>query len=166
MLEHPSLLLRTQISTGKGWTRSIVEPDSGRFLGQATCGDKTKGWFAWLRGETIRVFETEDASLLMTLFRPWAFSRTWEVRDADDRRVGLVYRNELWNARGERLFVVQESSANPSLCFLDPTRREAATLQLRDAGEMLLTFHEVSEGDPFARMTILGKALLWRPLAA
>src|SRR5437660_281739 len=141
MLEQRSLLIAAPVvqadAAGKSWIRGIIEPDSGRFLGQATCGGG-QGWFAWLRGQTIRVFETEDASLVMTLTHPWVFSRTWEVRDADDRRVGLVYGNGLWSAQGERLFVVEEY-ANDSLRFMDTARREAATAKSSDAGETLLT---------------------------
>lgn len=160
MLEQRSLLVRAgNTDAVHSSTRTILEPDSARFLGQAAYYKRPEGWLGWLRGETIKVYETEDASLLMTVSRPWVFSRTWEVRDAEDRRVGIIYRNRLWDARGERLFAVEATSA--SLRFRNTAGREAASAQLREGNDWLLTFHEVSEGNPFARMAILAKALLW-----
>src|SRR3989442_1497365 len=113
MLEQRSLLLTAPSADGENAsTRNIVEPDSARFLGQAAYAERGRSWFGWLRGETIKVYETEDASLLMTVSRPWVFSRTWEVRDAEDRRVGIVYANRLWDGQGERLFAVDETDSH------------------------------------------------------
>lgn len=141
-------------------TATIVDAESGQYLGYAAFRDRRQaGWFAWLRGESIKVFETEDASLLMTLYRRWALSRTWEVCDADDRRVGIIYRDGLWNAKGDRLAVVHDPQATQPGRFVSPDGQPVAFVEERGQNEVLLTFTE-PQRDPFAKMTILGKVLL------
>src|SRR5438093_9380890 len=115
MLEQPSLLLRPWVHTlevvwpktmvqGSGWMRLIVEPATDRSLGFA--GWDTAGftaWLGWLGRKKIQVFESEDESLLMTLFRPWGILRTWEVLDAEECRVGHLFRDTVYDGHGPRL---------------------------------------------------------------
>lgn len=161
MLEHSSLLLGPWVRPKPAQPekkRTILDAETRQYLGHAILYQHNQeGLLSWLRGERLKIYETEDTSLLTTLSRSWGLSRTWQVADADDRRVGLIYRTELWNARGEPLALVRESSA--ACRFIDLEDREVATLQeLND--DRLLTFSEALERDPFAKMVILGKALL------
>src|ERR1041385_8515546 len=46
-------------------------------------GESHSSWLAWLGRVRLDVFETEDASLLMTLRRTWGLLGSWDLEDAD-----------------------------------------------------------------------------------
>src|SRR5688572_1376373 len=72
--------------------RRIVDAQSGQSLGFAA-GQSPRWW----RGTTVRAHEDEDASLLLTLTRPWGPFRTWRVHDAEERLIGTFYGNYLFD---------------------------------------------------------------------
>ena len=159
MLEHNGLLLTTAQGEGPAtWGRNIAEPGSKHFLGKATHTGYS-GLLGWLRGETIKVYETEDLSLLMSVARPWRFSHVWRVRDADDRKVGLIHGDALWNSQGERLFETTETSNG--LTVNNSAKHEVAMAQRQRDSEILVTFQPTADPNPFARMMILAKVLVW-----
>ena len=84
---------------GFRWVRRIQDPAAGSILGFA-------GWtsraplLSWWQGKSIRVFETPDASLLVTLHRPIGPLRRWRVFDAEDRRIGGFHGAVLFDGAG------------------------------------------------------------------
>src|SRR5205085_12447190 len=112
MLEQPSLLLRPWIYqvddahhpelAGAGWMRRIVHAGTEKSLGVALW-DIPHGLLAWLGQRRIHVYESVDESQLMTLMRPWSLSRGWDVRDADEGRIGTVAPMALHDSSGARL---------------------------------------------------------------
>src|SRR4051794_10031633 len=95
MLEHENLLIHvwTRTNTPDGisaWLRPITNA-SGRSLGFVRFeGNPDASWLAWLRRIRLDIFETEDASHLMSLTRAWGRLRVWDVHDAEDRHVGSI----------------------------------------------------------------------------
>src|SRR5690242_1111983 len=108
MLEQPSLLLLPWIHSLDGarpgalprprWVRSIMDPATNHSLGFAAwSAGAFSGWLGWLGRKTIRVFESDDESLLLTLQRSWGLSRAWEVLDAESCRVGHVVHDVVYD---------------------------------------------------------------------
>jgi len=164
MLEEPELLICPWAadagpSTVAARKRLIRLPGSNRFLGLARSAS-AHAWWSWLTRKTLQVFETEDASLLMTVYRPRGLRRTWEVYDAEERRVGFIYRDGLWESSGVRLAKIERNPAGGSGRFMSPSEAELATFELRPDG-ILLVFKPALAGKPFARMTVLAALLSW-----
>src|SRR5579871_4846352 len=91
MLEQPELLVGAweplaNDGLGPGRERRICVPATGSYLG---CVRELvrPSWESWLKGRTFQVFETEDASLLMSIRPPRGLRRTWDVHDAEEHRV-------------------------------------------------------------------------------
>src|SRR5438105_13661578 len=122
MLEQPSLLLRPWVHSfevawpkttlqGAAWVRTIVNPATEQPLGFAAWDSAgLSGVLAWLGRKRMQVFENEDESLLMTLDRPWGFLRTWHVLDAEEHRVGRLFRDVIYDSFGTRLATLGTSS--------------------------------------------------------
>jgi hypothetical protein len=140
--------------------RLIRSPASGRFLGFAR-SVLPLSWRSWLTRKTLQVFETEDASLLMTVYRPWVVRRTWEVYDAEERRVGFIYRNGLWDSSGARLAGTQRNAASGGGRFIGSTGTELAHFDMGHPEGIRLGFHAALVGKPFDRMTVLAAVLSW-----
>jgi hypothetical protein len=139
--------------------RLIRLPATGQFLGFARAAAPL-AWRSWLTRKTIEVFETEDASLLMTIYRPWGLRRSCEVHDAEERRVGFIYRNGLWEDCGARLADVQKLTADGGR-FISPAGAELADFEPAHPDGIRLAFHAALDRKPFARMTVLAAALSW-----
>ena len=109
MLEQSSLLLKPWLYTEgpktqrprEGWARAIVQPTTLQTLGYAAWDDAGIPKVLYYLGRRrIQVFESEDESLLMTLYRPWGISRMWSVLDAEERLVGRLFRDVLCDGYG------------------------------------------------------------------
>jgi hypothetical protein len=157
MLEQPQLLLGPWTPQGKGRRRAIQAPDTGQFLGCVRA--PLPSWLSWLGRQFQEVLETEDDSLLMTLWRPWGLARTWEVLDAEERRVGILFRNVLLDSYGRRLALAHHQNDRHGR-FCDVQGNELAAFARQESG-VLLTFHPNLEGNPFTRMIMLGAILSW-----
>jgi len=165
MLEEPELLICPWAAEAgppavAARKRLIRLSGSGRFLGLARSAS-AHAWWSWLTRKTLQVFETEDASLLMTVYRPRGLRRTWEVYDAEERRVGFIYRDGLWETSGARLATTEQNPAGGGGRFINPTGAELASFELRHEEGILLAFKPGLEGKPFARMTVLAAVLSW-----
>jgi hypothetical protein len=165
MLEEPELLICPWAAEAGPphatlRKRLIRRPATGQFLGFARVLSALS-WWSWLTRKTLQVFETEDASLLMTVYRPWGLRRTWEVHDAEERRVGFIYRDGLWESSGARLAATQWTAANGGGRFVSPAGSELATFEPGQQEGMRLVFHPALEGKPFARLTVLAAVLSW-----
>jgi hypothetical protein len=140
--------------------RLIRTPAGGHVLGFAR-SLSSSSWWSWLTRQRVQVFETDDASLLMTLYGPRGLRRTWEVRDAEERRVGHLYRHVLWEGTGSRLAVMQRSAGEGAGRFVSPSGTELAAFSLRQEAGILLDFSAALVGKPFARMMLLAAVLSW-----
>jgi hypothetical protein len=158
MLEKDRLLILPWSSTAglpsedvAGLTR-LRRIQDGILLGFA-------GWApqSWWRGRTIRVFEIPDASLLMTLHRPWGPMRMWQVFDAEDRRIGSFYRQLLFDDLNYHLANLEDEKPRRPRRFLTRSKEELASLEWESDGTGRLSFHGVV--NPFARMNLLAMVL-------
>jgi hypothetical protein len=164
MLEHSHLLLRSwqncpadptgRNQPGRFRRRDIVEPESAQLVGLVRCG-RTR--FSWLTRPVWEIYELPDASLLITLKRPWLLWRFWEVFEADQRRVGMIYRHHLLDGGAQRLGVIRQGPGDNHGRFVAPGERELGTFVRQGDASLLLGFDPGV--DPFTRMTLLGAAL-------
>ncbi len=173
MLELESLLLqrwdvykRSPLSTGTNVSASlpiwaVLEPSSRTLVGLARPGAKTGSFRKrWFSRALLAVYESEDEPLLCTLRHRWSLPSSWELRDADGHTVGKIARRSIQGPMGRNLTVMSSTNA-PGTEFLDLQRRRMATLvQQRDG--RLLSFAVECERDPFARMLVLGAALVMK----
>jgi hypothetical protein len=169
MLEQQGLLLRPwqaaaepqgQPQAPGGRRRDVLDLATGQPLGFVR-GPASKGCFLvrWLTRRVLEVYEMEDASLLCTVSRPWGLAWGWEVLDADDRRVAVVYRHLILHASGRVLAVTDWFERSSAGHFLGPSGTELATFQPGPEG-MTLNFGPALARDPFARMALLGAVLV------
>jgi hypothetical protein len=160
MLETPALLLHPWQASPLGSVhirqRTVLDATTGEPLGFV--GERARShWLRWLTRKVLQVYETEDASLLCSIFCPWGWIRSWEVYDADDHPVG-TYRGNLLSDRWNRHCAVVQRGPDGSQRFVNTDGLELASLT-RANGELLLSFAGVIEGEPFARMLLLAGAL-------
>jgi hypothetical protein len=162
MLEQRALLFGPWQPAEAGvWTQPVLDRVSRQRLGFVRHRTGIR-WplLRWLGRETLEVFETEDASLLCSVHRPRGLSWCWEVRDADERRVGQVYRRLVLDGVGRRLALVVWPSSGSSGRFLTPQDAEIGTFARLDEGTCL-TFAPALDNSPFARMALLGAVLTY-----
>jgi len=104
MLELQSLLLRPWTAApGRGpragAARAVVDPATGRPLGLVRVTAASGPWWRRLTRPALEVYETEDEALLFSVHCAWLLPFRWEVRDAEDRRLGTLRSSELLAAR-------------------------------------------------------------------
>jgi hypothetical protein len=164
MLEHSSLLvhgwtLKALADGEKAWIRPIADA-GGRSLGFARfVGNPQSAWFSWFRKRRLDIFETDDASHLMTLTRSWGMLRSWDLHDAEDRHVGNVYSRTIVSGEGEQLGFLDRQGGR----ILDPASRVLARFGSKSAGILEVKFTHESTANPFLRMLILGCILTLDP---
>jgi hypothetical protein len=175
MLEQPSLLLRLWLHAfdeawpkamphGGGWLRTIVNPTTEQRLGFAAWEIAGRhGWRNWLGRKRIQVFETDDESLLITLYRPWGLARCWDVRDAEERRVAQLSRHGVFDGFGAPLATMALSSDGSESALRGPDGIVMATWQELAGHGRYLRFGEGFDDNPFIRMTALAVVLAQPP---
>lgn len=146
------------------WTRAIVDPATDAPLGFASW-DKpaNRGLLFPLAGKALRVFETEDASLLMSMRRPWGLWRMWEIMDAEEHWIGSLYADVLFDRGGARLARRQQSADNRDNAWIGERGLELASWQTIAGQDVVFRFGESQEDSPFLRMATLAGVLLLPP---
>lgn len=140
------------------WVRAIADAASGQRLGFACWQHTGSGPFAsWFGRRQIAVFETDDASLTLTLRR--GFWRGWEIFDAEERPLGHVQRGAVLGTSGECLASVH-NGVDPG-AFRNRAGEELARFSRRDLNGWLLTFLDPPQENPFGRMALLAAVLTW-----
>ena len=164
MLEHSFLLVHgwSRVDDSPGaWARAVTN-DGGRRLGFVRFeGDPLASWFSWLRKARLDVFETEDASHLMSLTRAWGVLRAWDVHDAEERHVGRINPKTMMTGERVRLGFLDFESADQGR-ILDQTGQVLAQYG-RKGALVEVTFTPGSSANPFLRMLILGSILTLEP---
>lgn len=158
MLEQQRLLIKTG-EPSPDRKRLILDAGTHAPLGYAAWLPCTgPRWLRWLTPPALAVHEAEDEPLLFTVQRPWGLLRRWEVRDADEHRVG-TFRDWVVLDRYDRRLARIERAGPAALRFRGPEGNELASLA-RGAEGMELAFAAELEGEPFAKMLLLAPALV------
>jgi hypothetical protein len=161
MLEHPGLLLGPwQAPAGnarpESRTRTVIDPVSRARLGMVR--RRPPSWPHWLGREALEVYETDDESLLCTIWAPWWLSWSWEVYDADDRRVASIRSAQLRDALGRPLAALQPADNEHSRKLVTEAGVELGEWSV-SGDEILLQFAPALANEPLARMAFLGMVL-------
>jgi hypothetical protein len=165
MLEHQTLLLLPWSDTqhadlgGKRGclAREIIDPTSGLSLGFA-CRRRPPGpsWLRWLGRLALEIHESDDESLLFTLYQHWFFRGAWEVRDAEEQAIGRMKRNRVLDRFGRQLASIAPAAGGHT--FLSSDGVELGGLAAAADGHRLSFAAEIGT-NPFARMLLLGCSL-------
>ena len=163
MLQHSSLLVH-------GWTQTVVPKEEDAWIRPITdLAHRRLGfvryqklapisWLFWLRKTRLDVFETEDASLLMSLTRSWTMLPIWELHDAEDRHVGSVYPRSLVADGGQALGYLDLETEGQGR-ILDHAGRMLLTFAKKNGDICELAFAAQLDANPFLRMLMLGYIL-------
>ena len=163
MLEHSQLLLQGWTKKplpegGLAWVRTIADA-SDHLLGFVRLdGVPAASWFSWFRKVRLDVFETEDASHLLTITRSWGVLQIWEVDDAEGRHVGTIHTKNIVSSEGGRLAYFDPQPGDQGR-ILDPVGRVLARFAKKPGGVWELTFTPEPATNPFLRMLALGSVL-------
>jgi hypothetical protein len=167
MLEHSSLLVHgwthtTLAEAAEAWVRPITD-GAARPLGFVRYQKlPAQSWFFWLPKVRLDVFETEDASHLMSLTRSWTMLHIWDLHDADQRLVGSVYPKTLVASAGESLgFLDLESGDQGSI--VNPSGQALARFRKKGGSSFEMAFAPDPAANPFLRMMMLGCLLTLDP---
>jgi len=162
MLECPLLLVHpwVQKTLGRGaleWMR-LIRGETGQSLGFVRLeGQPNLSWFAMLRKVRLDVFETEDASHLMTLTRRWGVLGSWVVDDAEERHVGNIYPKTIVSSENVHLGYVDREPSGGRI--LDMHGRAMARFVRKETGVLEVAFTAELPANPFLRMLVLGSIL-------
>ncbi len=164
MLENSPLLIHPwthkPLPDGPAWIRPITDK-SGLTLGFLRFdGAPRRSWFAWLRKVRLEVFETDDASHLMTLTRQWGIASSWDVEDAELHHVGTIYSKTLVSSENQHLGYVDRENGR----ILDPMGRILARCSNQGVGVMEIAFTPDARTNPFLCMLMLGSVLTMAPI--
>jgi hypothetical protein len=122
----------------------------------------TPRWLRWLERPNFEVFEFPDSSLVFALRRSWGWPAGWQVLDADERHVGTLRGSALMDGLGYFLGVVEAPDREGRGRFLAMQGHELGCYA-RESGGTRLIFGPELEGNPFARMLLLGAVLVQDP---
>ncbi len=146
---------KAELDGGLAWIRSVTD-GADRPLGFVRLDGAPRGsWLNWFRKVRLDVFETDDASHLMSVTRSWGMLHIWEVDDAEDRHIGTVYTKSIVSAEGERLAWIEHGR------LLDRAGQQLASFGRKAQGVLEVTF--APPPNPFVRMLVLGCALALEP---
>jgi hypothetical protein len=160
MLEHTILFLQpwSRASGAAPWQRRVTD-SAAKPLGFVRSVAPVRGsWFSWLRRTRLEVYETEDASHLMTLVRAWSLGATWITYDADALFVGTVHPRSLIASDGVCLGERLGNSASGQI--VAPDGVEWLTYQQHADTTVELRFAKPAMANPFLRMVLLGSVLM------
>jgi len=166
MLEYSVLQVglwteRPAAGSAPTWVRHIAGA-AGQPLGFVRFDGAVRSpFFSWLRSVRLEVYETDDASHLMSLVRAWGVLRIWDVYDAEERRVGSIYPPNLVDSEGQRRGFLEHHGPDRGKA-LDPANHVLATFQRR-LDSLDLAFMPEPAPNPFLRMLILGAVLCLDP---
>jgi hypothetical protein len=119
---------------------------------------RTPRWLNWLSRRTIEVYEAPDGSLVFALRRAWGWRGSWRLYDAEERLVGTLRGRMMLDGFGHFLAAIEPANAAGRARFLALEGHELGEYTLdRDGAQV--TFAPALEGNPFAKMLLLGAVL-------
>jgi len=116
-------------------------------------------WLRCLSQRTLEVYESPDGSLVFALWRGWGWPAGWHVVDADEHAVGTVRGRAILDRFGHFLAALEPAEAGGRGRFLALQGRELGEYALEREGTRV-TFAPALEGNPFAKMMLLGAVLV------
>ncbi len=116
-------------------------------------------WLRWLDRRTLEVCEAPDGSLVFSLRRGWGWPGAWQLIDADGRLVGALRGRAIVDGFGQWLALVEQPDASNRGRFLAIEGHELGNYSL-DGGGPRISFAPEMEGNPFAKMMLLGAILV------
>jgi hypothetical protein len=116
-------------------------------------------WLRWLGRRVLEVCETPDASLVFTLRRGLGWPAGWELVDADSRLVGTLRGRAMLDGFGHLLAVIEQPDSSGRGRLLAIEGRELGDYVL-SANGLRINFATELEGNPFARMLLLGALIV------
>jgi hypothetical protein len=116
-------------------------------------------WLRWLAGQTLVVQELPDASLVFALRRSWGWPSCWHVLDADEKLVGTLRGRALLDGLGNLLAVIETADQQGRGRLLAARGHELANFA-DEGATTRITFAAEVEGNPFAKMMLLGAVLV------
>jgi hypothetical protein len=154
MLEQSSLL----IGPWSANIRPVFAPGGQQagFVKQAP--GQMPRWLRWLERRVLEVYEIPDGSLVFGLRRGWGWPAAWHILDAEDRHVGSMRGRALLDSLGHFLGVMEPPDSEGQGRFLALQGRELGHYR-SEPGGTLVAFATALEGNPFARMLLLGAVL-------
>lgn len=168
MLERPGLLLGlwqrpAPLAPGgpmQELYRPVLDAHSRQPLGlvRGKRSDRRPLW-RWLDRQVWQVLESEDESLLLTLYGPWSFLKPWEVHDAEERLVCTIAARAILDSAGDLRAHWTGPGYSGQYSFRDARDRELAQVHTEPDGLELL-FTVLIQDDPYAKMALLGAALV------
>jgi hypothetical protein len=167
MLEQQAMLVQPWTCPGEtpGRVRGgaqdcvLADPATSRPLGYARWRFSAgRAWQGWLARPRLEVCESGDEPLLFTVRHPWSLIRRWEVRDADDRGIGVIRGPWLIDGAGQLLAVRKRGAGTDRSCYQDHAGELA--LELRYAEGTHVTFATRVRDLPFTKMMVLAAVLL------
>jgi hypothetical protein len=111
----------------------------------------------------VEVFESEDESLLMTLYRPWGLGRKWDVVDAEGRRVAQLCRDVVFDGLGERLATMSAGADSSEMALRDCEGEILASWRDAEGQSRYFRFGKGVADNPFWRMAALAGVLALPP---
>ena len=160
MLENSTLVAlawtRTTLADGTvAWIRAINGVD-GQPVGFVRYQKLAPiPWLFWLRSIRLDVFETDDASHLMTLSRSWMMRNIWNLHDAENRLVGSLFPKRLVGSDGQvRGYLHREPDGQGRI--LGPEGQVQARFCTKNTVELEMSFFPGAPANPFLRMLMLG----------
>jgi hypothetical protein len=162
MLEKSLLLMRPWKPAPSGESdrlvRAVVDGD-GATVGLVRQQPRGPRWLRWLNRRTLKVYETPDSSLVFALRRSWGWPGSWHIVDADERLVGKLRGRALLDGFGQFLAAIEAPDGNGCGRFLAIEGRQLGEYVLEPEGTRV-KFAEALEGNPFAKMLLLGAVLV------
>ena len=167
MLEESILIVEAwshhDISAGKrAWIRRINDR-AGHSLGFVQFdGDLNRTWWSWFRKLRLEVFETDDASHLMTITRRWGILGNWLIQDSEEHHVGNLYARTIVTSEPAKIGLF-ELEATGNVCVHDRQSRVIARISRRSTSVHEIAFTSDMPANPFVRMLVFGSILTLAP---
>jgi hypothetical protein len=163
MMEQSSLTLRPWTTPRRGepggMVRAIVD-EAGEAIGFVRQPPpRIPRWLSWLSRRTIEVYEAPDGSLVFALRRAWGWRGGWQLLDADERLVGTLRGRVMLDGFGHFLAAMEPVDEAGRAQFLAFEGRQLGRYAVDGDGTQLI-FAPALEGNPFAKMLLLGAVLV------
>lgn len=169
MLEHSTLLLhgwthQPNLEGGFWWVRPIADAADQPLGFVRAVGEKPDAWFSWLRRQRLEVFETQDASFLMSLTRSWGILQIWAVTDAEDYLIGRLHAKSIVTNDNRLIGYIERHSVKQGR-IVDTGGQLLAQFKMLERGQIELVFAAEQPSNPFLRMLLLSHVLTLDPTA-